>query len=69
MMRKLSGSISKTMVFNAIFLALLVLDVALAWFGYDSFVPDPLIAGPIATLLLAIVNILLRKYFTKEPIT
>lgn len=65
-MRKLSGKISKTMVFNLIFLALLALELVLSRFGYDSFVPDPLVAGPIATLVLTIVNMILRKY-TKEP--
>ena len=66
--RKESGKVSKTMVFNAIFLVLLAAEVVLARFGYDSFVPDPLVAGPIATLLLVVVNAVLRKYFTSEPI-
>ena len=66
--RKESGKISKTNVFNVIFLVLLAAEVILAHFGFDSFVPDPLVAGPIATLLLAVVNIVLRKKFTSEPI-
>lgn len=67
-MKKVSGQISKTMVFNVVYIVGLVATLSLNYFGYDQFTPDPLVAGPIATLVIALVNLLLRKYATSEPL-
>jgi len=67
-MRKVSGSISKTMAFNVVYVVLAVLVTVLGFLGYDQFAPDPLIATAVSAVIVPIVNIVLRKYFTSEPI-
>ena len=51
--------LSKTINFNAIFLAL----VAIVTEGFGITVDPTIIAG-----LMALMNLILRKYFTREPI-
>ena len=51
--------LSKTINFNAIFLAL----VAIVTKGFGITVDPTIIAG-----LMALMNAILRKYFTREPI-
>ena len=51
--------VSKTINFNAIFLAL----VAIATEGFGLVIDPTIIAG-----LMALMNLILSKYFTSEPI-
>lgn len=67
-MRKLSGAISKTMVFNLAYVILAVVVAVLGFFGYDDFTPDPMVAAAVSAVIVPIVNLILRKYFTEEPL-
>jgi hypothetical protein len=62
-----SGKISWTMVTNWAFLILWLATQIAAGFGYASYTP-PAEAVVIAPALLAIINLLLRRYHTTEPL-
>ena len=67
-MRKTSGGLSKTLVFNIVYIVLAVLVAALSFLGYDQFTPDPMVATAVSVVIVPLVNLILRKYFTSEPI-
>ena len=67
-MKKASGGISKTMAFNAAYVILAVVVAVLSYFGYDQFTPDPMVAAAVSAVVIPVVNLILRKYFTSEPI-
>lgn len=67
-MRKVSGKISKTMFFNLAYVLLAIVAAVLGFFGYDQFAPDPMVAAAVSAVIVPLVNLILRKYFTNEPI-
>lgn len=67
-MRKVSGGLSKTMLFNVIYGVLAVLAILLDFVGYGDFTPDPIVVTIISSVVVPLVNVLLRKYFTSEAI-
>ena len=67
-LRTVSGKVSYTMVANYAFAILWLLTFIANGFGYSDFVP-PLELVVIAPALLAIINLLLRYFRTREPIS
>lgn len=67
-MRKVSGKLSRTQVFNLAFVLLAIAVTALNAFGYDQFTPDPWLAALVSSVVVPAVNMLIRKYLTVEPI-
>jgi len=55
---------SKTFWFNAL---AVVVAVAGA-FGFEQFHPDPAVGG-IAAAIVAVVNLILRIWFTRQPLS
>ena len=67
-MRKASGGLSKTLWFNVIYGLLAVGVVLLDFVGYGDFVPDPEVVTLVSTVILPVINFILRKWFTSEAI-
>ena len=65
-LRTVSGKISVTMVANYAFAILWMVTFIANGFGYSDFVP-PTELVVIAPALLAIINLLLRYFKTREP--
>ncbi len=61
-----SGALSWTMVLNGLFLALWLLVQIASAFGFASFQPPPE-AIVIAPALVALINLALRYWRTREP--
>jgi len=58
---------SKTFWFNVAYLIGLVASAVLVWFGYDQFRPSEDITA-LGAILLAMVNLILRYFFTKTAL-
>lgn len=68
-MRKLSGNISKTMVFGVVYLLMAIFGVVAGVVGYDQFAPSPEVIAlteAIVALIAAAVAMFLRHQ-TSEP--
>ena len=58
---------SKTLWFNVVYLVSLLASTVLGALGYGEFQPPPAVVE-ISGILLAVVNIVLRRWFTAQPI-
>ena len=67
-MKKVSGNISKTMIFNLIYGLLAVSVILLDFVGYGDFVPDANVVALVSSIIIPAVNLVLRKYFTSEAV-
>lgn len=59
---------SRTLWFNVVYLLLLVFGFAADLVGYSGFEPSAEVVT-IGSGILALINLVLRVWFTKEPIT
>ena len=67
-MKKVSGNISKTMLFNVVYGLLALSVILLDFVGYGDFVPDPNVVALLSGVIIPAVNLILRKYFTSEAV-
>ena len=66
-MKKVSGGLSKTMVFNVIYGLLALSALLLNAVGFADFVPDAEVVVLVSSII-AVVNVILRKWFTSEAV-